>query len=715
MVTVLTSTQLLANQLAKKHPNTQVCRLSQWLINQCKTRYKLLSESQEHAVWELITQEPQIARLAQQAWHLLIQWNVSLNHPAFGYTHDTRQFKQWSLQFVQHCKQQNFLDVSSAIELYIADMGDVPEKILLAGFTEFTPQQQRLLTALSKSKQGCEIAPPPPACAKASADTQKIALPDPETEWLTMARWAADYLAQHPTHHIGCIIPPSTENAVFIEDAFLKVNLSVSIPKTLDKNPLMRAALRKLSTITQPDTVQAPSLWVTFFTQALKDIPVPQWETIGNIFSALDIILPAISYDDALTRLKNIISTTLSGSTDTNTHIHILSPIEAMGLSFDALWVMGAQDSTWPPAPRPNPFIPISLQRELKMPYASAENNLDFYRTITTQLCTQSPQIIFSYALTDHENHLRPSPLIQNFPEVQLTLPDYVDPAKKIFENSKTEWITDDQAPPASADEVAHSGSALFKNQAACPFRAFAIHRLGAKEEPKITAGLSYAERGTLIHKILENLWQKLHSHEKLCAYQDSELKILIHTIIQQSLTPLALKPKFQKLETKRLEGIIWQWLLLEKKREIFTIKALEQKRSITLGKYPSHIRIDRIDELADGSHVIIDYKTGDCSESSWYGDRPEEPQIPLYCIASEYPPSDAGFAQISPGNMRFKGLGSVTDWAEQIQRWETVLKNLATQFESGYAAVDPKNPPQTCQYCHLTSVCRVQENAGQD
>ncbi len=49
-------------------------------------------------------------------------------------------------------------------------------------------------------------------------------------------------------------------------------------------------------------------------------------------------------------------------------------------------------------------------------------------------------------------------------------------------------------------------------------------------------------------------------------------------------------------------------------------------------------MRIDRIDEMPDGSLAVIDYKTSASvpSPSSWLGDRPSDPQLPLYALAVE-------------------------------------------------------------------------------
>jgi len=61
-----------------------------------------------------------------------------------------------------------------------------------------------------------------------------------------------------------------------------------------------------------------------------------------------------------------------------------------------------------------------------------------------------------------------------------------------------------------TAVETARGGSALFKNQAACPFRAFAAHRLDAYPLDEPVAGLDAAERGSILHAALEFIWREL-------------------------------------------------------------------------------------------------------------------------------------------------------------------------------------------------------------
>ena len=49
-----------------------------------------------------------------------------------------------------------------------------------------------------------------------------------------------------------------------------------------------------------------------------------------------------------------------------------------IGLRFDHLWVMGLHHEAWPQSANPNPFLPIALQREHKLPHSSADRELEF-------------------------------------------------------------------------------------------------------------------------------------------------------------------------------------------------------------------------------------------------------------------------------------------------------------------------------------------------
>ena len=68
---------------------------------------------------------------------------------------------------------------------------------------------------------------------------------------------------------------------------------------------------------------------------------------------------------------------------------------------------------------------------------------------------------------------------------------------------------------------------------------------------------------------------------------------------------------------------------------------------------------IDRIDRLPDGETLIIDYKTGSVKPQKWFGERPEEPQLPLYAVSAGETPAAVVYAVIRSDGCQYLGLVS--------------------------------------------------------
>jgi ATP-dependent helicase/nuclease subunit B len=131
------------------------------------------------------------------------------------------------------------------------------------------------------------------------------------------------------------------------------------------------------------------------------------------------------------------------------------------------------------------------------------------------------------------------------------------------------------------------------------------------------------------------------------------------------------------------------------------------------------------------GTHALIDYKTGArVTARDWEGERPDDPQLPLYALTAKEDVSAAAFAKLRAGDMKFSGFSAAKDampgvkaahdWEAMKAGWRRSLEGLAHGFAAGAAAVDPKRGLQTCRRCDLQTLCRVHERvdalaAGED
>ncbi|HEX3660198.1 MAG TPA: PD-(D/E)XK nuclease family protein [Acidobacteriaceae bacterium] len=482
-----------------------------------------------------------------------------------------------------------------------------------------------------------------------------------------------------------------------------------------------------------------------------------RWQRLLDEVALLDFDGTRSSWIDFVALLERTARETIFAPESHDAPIQIMGPFESSGQQFDALWFLSTNEAAWPQRGRFHPLLPAAVQRQFDMPHNTPADDWNLAAIVTARLLASAPTIVFSYAERDKEADLRPSPLIAGL------FPDQVraDPAalpSSAPENLPTEPVPDAESLPWPVEQNA-GGATVLKAQAACPFQAFARRRLGAEPLDIAEKGLPPADKGRILHEILQSLFggspvpgtssegspvlATLRTRDDIVTVIDTEqipalLDAHIDAVFRLRFAAAPDHPwqsAYLAAEKRRLHARLTEWLACEARRQPFTVEAREQRLpDVHIGDLRLNLRADRIDLLPDGSRLLLDYKTGRISPAAWKGDRPDEPQLPLYAACGHVENlSGVLFAKIRAGstnkkrNTGFEGrvrdahaqlsadFGDkeviVTDpYSDEMRdEWARALEDLALEFLHGVATVTPRGP-QVCKQCALPALCRKAE-----
>ncbi len=472
-----------------------------------------------------------------------------------------------------------------------------------------------------------------------------------------------------------------------------------------------------------------------------------RWDNLLGEIALLGFAGDGVSWSEFVAELSEAAGNTLFAPESRNAPVQILGVTEAAGLRFDAVWFLGMTEAQWPKTGRVHPLLAPGLQRDFAMPHASPDADTELARKQILRVLASAPVVVASYALQSRGAEARPSPLLCEFAAASTIATTSAElPAGRCETVSEPDTIV---VAPWPAPRVA-GGSEVLKRQAACGFQSFATKRLGAEALDEEAWGLDAGERATLLHRALEQLWStepqggnRLHTLDDLQrAIDEGRLEDLVQAAIASSFEGAMRgaagdpwRTAYLELEQGRLCTRLLWWLNVEQHRLPFRVVALEQRiEDAPVGELRLNLRLDRVDELSDGSKLLLDYKTAErVNTGLWMGERPDEPQLPIYALfAGLDDVSGVAFAQIRAGKTRLISLAenpvvqseepppkdsdpSETPpfWDETLTAWDHALRALAGQFARGEAPVNPKYGAQTCRLCGLYGVCRVRSLGG--
>lgn len=470
-----------------------------------------------------------------------------------------------------------------------------------------------------------------------------------------------------------------------------------------------------------------------------------QWQQLLVRLAGSSELLGPMSFAEALRRLQMACQQThVDTGYNPQSGLSFYTPTEAAGLLFDKLWLLGFTDQSWPSSVAPSPFLPYELQRDNKLPGSHSDVQYSMAETTFNQLCNATAEaVVASYPRFEGEQELRPSSFIREFAtddtSVQIASESPLNPYSVArLGQMHLQQITDQDVPVAD-DEQVSGGQQILSDQSACPFRAFASHRLQAAELEPFSSGLDARSRGSAIHKALETLFGTITTHRQLLEMSAEQKLALCQTAAAQAIDYLQwaqtdlMTPGLRALELQRITALLSGFLDAEAQRGDYTIVDQEKQINWQFDGLELSLRIDRIDRLDDGSLAVIDYKSGKFTPSrqSWLQERPEDMQLPFYAVASsealDEPVSVISLAHVNAEKLGYSGLAEKAnfhpalkpvaedrrlqlDWKQINEHFHLKVEYLAHNFVTGQHQVDPANGFSTCKYCGLQPLCRVHQ-----
>jgi ATP-dependent helicase/nuclease subunit B len=469
---------------------------------------------------------------------------------------------------------------------------------------------------------------------------------------------------------------------------------------------------------------------------------VNRWHGLLDEYSALGPWLPPSSASEAVATLADLAQERNFDAASVEAPVTLTESHDDPAVRYDGIWVAGLDAAQWPPAPRPDVFIPLRLQVAAGVPWSSAAGQTLAARQSLAGWRASTDQLICSWGRLEGDAHRSPSPLLTHLPgRREFERVTRVVPLAKSLHRPALEEITDVEGIRFDTSTPVKGGVKSLTLQAECGFRAYGELRLSADALETPAPGLNARERGMLLHKALELVWQKIQSHFRLSV---TETRILMPTIgdsvaaavvsVFRGYVPAELRPAVER-EKLRLERLIENLLDLERTRAPFTVDRLEVSREVDIAGGQFALRIDRIDSIEGGGYAILDYKSGESRALRWQGENVRDPQLLAYLMAERGRDVQA-LANVSLVNGRAKFAGKSSHkgllpgvtglnpnkvpadeiaaaWESDTSRWLRGLQMLATAYIAGDAPVQPA--ADVCRNCHLTVLCRRVELAGID
>lgn len=481
--------------------------------------------------------------------------------------------------------------------------------------------------------------------------------------------------------------------------------------------------------------------WRVRITQLLQDVGWPnasgldsleyqQLDLYDGVFDALEVSpVDTGSYGLSifLDRLQSVLNKRLFQPQTDQSLLQVMSLGDTLGLSFGAVRVVGSTSESVPEKPAALSFLPWKIVRDFDIQVADEDFSHHITARLLGNLASAAPTVMTYHQVSDGMTNL-PSRYCDS---AELGLPRPGSPVDRAS-SADLEWVSDDIGLPLVLPKKQAGGVGLLEAQSVCPMKAHLKYRLGLAALEPASRGLTAGERGGILHQALQFLFNRIRSSDALAALGSSAAHNAAHDAANAAVNDIrdAVRDRVGlpalDLEVARLTRALVDWVTIERQRTVpFEVELTEEPLDWHCEGLTLSLKADRVDRLATGHRVVIDYKSGGSSRVSDWCEIPlKAPQLPCYSQAlsdvvtitiAKVGGEDVGFNTLGDSigvvgtdrkSQKVLMSADVSSLSELSDQWREALTSLVQSFVAGEAVPTPS--ASACRYCDYAPLCRA-------
>lgn len=391
----------------------------------------------------------------------------------------------------------------------------------------------------------------------------------------------------------------------------------------------------------------------------------------------------------------------------------VMLPLSASRLRrFDAVIMIGADAAHLPSPPEDAPVFAGQVRRELGLSSREAQQRMqlrDF-----AEMLNANPEVVLCWQAIRGGEPNAASPWIER---LRLALEQAGEsglPAHHVTFPERRLRACPPRKPSPVAPELLPGvlSASAYNSLIACPYQFFATRMLGLASLDELTELPEKRDYGGWLHAILKTYHETIRDNPIETAARESLLRGITDQVFRDALVPGSTAPGALVLGYyARWQKAIPAYLEWAGEREAdgwrfaFGEQMLERVLEWEGGQVILRGRVDRVDEHADGSRAILDYKAQGLQTLRDKLKEGDDQRLAFCAVLSEAPVSSGHLVALEPSRNR-TGDAAAEHFIEWQDRLESQIVGSLQAIAAG-APLPAAGIERICIHCEVRGLCR--------